>query len=242
MHDPMTVAHEIHWPRMPWQERNKYRTAILTIWHVDPERDGSDDSCGWFMRARHCDQNKLKKIASDFDFHMTRFDKFSWFKPDGSPNLSTIAIVVSMFQIAANVHFGHWSRRSRRFLRDNALQIIQFAENATDSLVDDIEERYGCNGKTQAERAKQYASVIYSWLCRSERPWWKAPRWHVHHWRFQFHPWQQLKRRWWDKCCICGKRGFKPGVSAMGDWGGNRVWHSTCGRDLSPPCSPEPTP
>ena len=43
MHDPMTVAFEI---RYPWK---KY-ASFITIWHVDPEKDGSDDSCDWFHR------------------------------------------------------------------------------------------------------------------------------------------------------------------------------------------------
>lgn len=30
MHDPMTVAFDL---------------GVVTIWHVDPEKDGSDDSC-----------------------------------------------------------------------------------------------------------------------------------------------------------------------------------------------------
>jgi hypothetical protein len=37
MHDPMTVAHELHLPIL----------GEVTIWHVDPEADGSDDSCDW---------------------------------------------------------------------------------------------------------------------------------------------------------------------------------------------------
>lgn len=47
MHDPMTVAFEI---KLPFRsEKNKYK-SLITIWHVDPEKDGSDDSCGWFIR------------------------------------------------------------------------------------------------------------------------------------------------------------------------------------------------
>lgn len=46
MHDPMTVAHEI---RYPWFERRKNggrrHRLFITIWHVDPETDGTDDSC-----------------------------------------------------------------------------------------------------------------------------------------------------------------------------------------------------
>ena len=37
MHDPKTVAHEI----------KLLGHYFITIWHVDPETDGTDDSCGW---------------------------------------------------------------------------------------------------------------------------------------------------------------------------------------------------
>lgn len=37
MYDPKTVAHEI----------KLFGKYFITIWHVDPETDGTDDSCGW---------------------------------------------------------------------------------------------------------------------------------------------------------------------------------------------------
>lgn len=57
MHDPMTVAFTIRSP-VGHDSFNgkKYYPALVTIWHHDPERDGSDDSCGWFMRGRHLSQ------------------------------------------------------------------------------------------------------------------------------------------------------------------------------------------
>lgn len=64
MHDPMTVAFEI---RRPWPKVTKrgtdlrgkrvslpfirtlgrefYFPALVTVWHVDPQKDGTDDSC-----------------------------------------------------------------------------------------------------------------------------------------------------------------------------------------------------
>lgn len=50
MHDPMTVAHEIKSPFSGKPDKfspKGRRNTLVTIWHVDPERDGSDDSCGW---------------------------------------------------------------------------------------------------------------------------------------------------------------------------------------------------
>ena len=39
MHDPMTEAF-------------RFKSLGITVWHVDPERGGDDDSCDWFGRHR----------------------------------------------------------------------------------------------------------------------------------------------------------------------------------------------
>jgi hypothetical protein len=63
MHDPMTVAFEIRYPWRHYRKRERrnafdksYRASFITIWHLDPESDGSDDSCDWFG-ARKTKQN-----------------------------------------------------------------------------------------------------------------------------------------------------------------------------------------
>jgi hypothetical protein len=68
MHDPLSVAHELRWPikRRPkndselrlygkgWRKnRCVPRQPFLVIWHRDPEKDGSDDSCDWFHRKKY---------------------------------------------------------------------------------------------------------------------------------------------------------------------------------------------
>lgn len=80
MHDPMTVAFEIHSPRgflHKWRRdhnekydhrdpRFSYLTPIITIWHDDPEADGSDDSCGYtFPRVPREAREKAEKIAAN---------------------------------------------------------------------------------------------------------------------------------------------------------------------------------
>ena len=63
MHDPMSVAFEIRYPWLAYTKAERdarknseftqtYRASFITIWHVDPERDGSDDSCDWFNHKR----------------------------------------------------------------------------------------------------------------------------------------------------------------------------------------------
>lgn len=92
MHDPMTVAHEIKypwykykpWPKectkwedIPAQSQHKhsswwkggYRETFITIWHVDPERDGSDDSCDWFGQKRrlHPQEKAIQEAMWDLE-------------------------------------------------------------------------------------------------------------------------------------------------------------------------------
>lgn len=74
MHDPMTQAFQIS---QFWRRKNKwgFRPAFITIWHVDPERGGSDDSCDWFGRkltkreqayADHLIDNEFDNLRSMF--------------------------------------------------------------------------------------------------------------------------------------------------------------------------------
>jgi hypothetical protein len=73
MHDPMKVAHEIRYPWKKWGPRRPspfrdsefsrtYRESFITIWHVDPEKRGSDDSCDWFNKNRY-----RKAFGTDFN-------------------------------------------------------------------------------------------------------------------------------------------------------------------------------
>src|SRR5712672_751672 len=123
MHDPMTVAHEIRYPwhRYPKAKRltefeKTYRESFITIWHVDPERDGSDDSCGWFQRARHGDPNVLEKIVKRFEFSWdSNYISDSTGEPvfyglfipvTGEPRMSPYSIVLDLFFHAAIVVLG----------------------------------------------------------------------------------------------------------------------------------------
>jgi hypothetical protein len=63
MHDPSSVAFEIRYPWRAYSRAHReahpkseftqtYRRSFITIWHEDPETDGSDDSCDWFGSRR----------------------------------------------------------------------------------------------------------------------------------------------------------------------------------------------
>lgn len=229
MHDPQCVAFDIYLGRKK-KKNGQYRSPFITIWHVDPEKDGTDDSCGWFLRNRHLPKELIEKVQKEFEFN---FKHNYWFNEAGYPQFSTIGTAVNMYSSAAWQLF-MWldndnptdraKRRKNRFMRKYLYQIIHFAENPTDSLHSSITMKFGVENKD--ERCRSFVSIVLGDIMRKLRPWYKHPRWHIHHWRIQFRPWQRFKRRFIDKCSICGKRGFKG--AAMGDWNGTRLWHEEC--------------
>lgn len=235
MHDPMTVAHEIKWPisfRKNSITGEKYYNPFITIWHVDPEKDGTDDSCGWFMRIRHVPKDLADKVTKDFTFE---FNHNNWFNDAGYPKFSPMGITLCMYQQAAWATFiynngGNASNKARRqydrFMRRHLHEFLSFAENPVDSLYNAITMFYGVVAKE--DRINHFATIVLSDIMRKLRPWYRHPRWHIHHWKIQFHPWQNFKRRYFLKCCKCGKRGFKS--SPMSDWDGTKLWHQECDR------------
>jgi hypothetical protein len=228
MHDPMTVAHEI---KNPFAKKDGgYRPSLITIWHVDPEKDGTDDSCGWFMRARHGDEELLKKIIREFDFN---FQHNYWFDEDKKPKFSVSAIVLNMYEVVLWNYYKHDRSKIKSFFRKHLAGILLFAENPTDSLSDTITGRWGF------EKADHYARVIYGDILRKNQKWYQHPRWHIHHWKLQFHPYRELKRRYWDKCSVCGKRGFKGSGSAHTNWSGTEIWHAECDKNNRRVVTPE---
>lgn len=179
MHDPNTqIAY------------SKY----ISLWHRDPEKHGDDDSCGWFIRSYHGDKEVLRQIVSEFAFN---FKHNYWFTEDGSCIFSTGAIAMEMYSHATWIFFNRNRKRQRKFLNKYLLEILHFAENPTDSLHRDItsEMRYRMiehdrsQVESRDERIAHFAKIIYADIMRKTRPWYKHPRWHIHHWRIKFHWW-----------------------------------------------------
>jgi len=278
MHDPMTVAFYI---KYPWKSRYKikdvyvkdsgYRDNFITIWHIDPEKDGTDDSCGWFLRSRHLDKDVLAKIVHEFEFDWdstfcpSEYDKENgcddkedytpdhrvyntgWFHPNGQPNFSVTGVTLNMFYKAAlqifeskqKVNGFRYQKKASKYMQKNLFDIMYFAENSCDSLFDGITRKFerGCNEEYTPEKRKErinsMASCIYSYIMRDLRPWYKHPRWHIHHWRIQIHPLQKILRYLFVRCCKCGKR-FGYNETPYGSWYGDKVFHSSCDDSCKP--------
>lgn len=206
MHDPLSLLFSIPF-------------TGISIWHKDPCCDGSDDSCGRFVRSRHGDPAVVEKIIKRFEFDWDRTYTsegsgtvyFSgYFCPNGDPNHSVYAIVLNLFLSAAFEMMPH--RKARRFVKENFFEILLFAENPVDSLFDGITRKYeiGCGEAHTPQRRKErihsMAHCIYGWILRETRPWWKSPTFHIHHWRVNWSFGTRLRRWWKHKCKNCGKR------------------------------------
>lgn len=61
MHDPLTVAFRISNPfRKRGYAGHEWHPPLVTIWHKDPEKRGSDDSCDWFGNHRRLNAREQK--------------------------------------------------------------------------------------------------------------------------------------------------------------------------------------
>ena len=230
MHDPMTVAFEI---RRPWPTKKDktYYPSILTIWHVDPESDGSDDSCDWFGRnltpAAKALVEEMARWEQDWPYYFTApaavtNPKYPTLRSIGPGDC--MGFVLSIFIAAA------W-RLERRELsgRDirNAIHVsVMDGDNLQRVFAD-------------PERPQDAFRFSISAYLRGRRPWYKHPRWHLHHWRVQWHFGQTLHRYLLSRCAKCG-RGFPWGYSPIGPWnspkrhwwqGEKGVMHHECSND-----------
>lgn len=247
MHDPMTMAFEIYLGKKK-KKNGKYRNPFITIWHKDPEKDGTDDSCGWFIRLRHANKEVYEKIVKEFESEWDNtytgesghVYNSGWFNPQGENILSVQAIVFNMYLYTAKIVFnpngkidpGKAWKKAYKFMNKYRAEITYFAENNRDSMRDVIVRKFerGCNVEYTPEKRKAMiehcANIIYTDVLRKTRKWYQHPRWHIKHWKIQFHPFQRIKRKYWDKCSVCGKRGFKS--APFSDWGGTKLWHQEC--------------
>lgn len=237
MYDPSTVAFDINIPLLGknnFTKRQNYYT-LITIWHQDPERTKEgycrtrgDDTCGWFNPPRlKKDDEALRKISIDqyrniCAKQVAHAEKKDYWEVCNDP---TVVDAVYwcwravkhyykprgiLWQYGADLTFAEWQA------------IFMLATNPVDNV------RFTFTQIHNAETFEELFMCVVRAVERFYRPWYKHPRWHIHHWRIVFHPWRQFYRRYFEKCCVCEKRGFPKGCGAMSDWEGTRVWHSTC--------------
>ena len=191
MHDPMTVAWEI---KRPWPVKStnnfKYYPSMVTIWHVDPERDGSDDSCGWFSPKLTKEEiEKAKKIAQ-FE-HKYLFNQI-----DENRYQSKVDSLTGVFTILQQVA---WQIFKKPLKDKHMKHVISLSSNYHDSFRDSF-----LNPVTMHDIERLWILLTRNFK-KIERPWYQHPRYHFWHFKIQIPFIQNLKRFLWGKCSECRK-------------------------------------
>lgn len=216
MHDPWTVAFEIEYPwhaHKPWpknhikwesltpaQQRNRsphwregYRESFLTIWHVDPETDGSDDSCGFSypkLTAKQRDKIKWLAWAEAQEPWLQRAHCKKISDAVLAETLARAGVLATARALNVDVSL------------DEATRIaVRLVNHGTDNIRGSLCFMPGYHSNSQDDNAhdREYcATGLFSCFARqilsSRRRWYQYPRWHFWHWKFQVHPYQKFKR------------------------------------------------
>lgn len=244
MHDPQVVAFEIKAPWFRrWANGEKYHPTLVTIWHVDPEKDGSDDSCGWsFPKLTKAQRKRIK----DWAWHEGHYPHF--LREESKEWTGSIAEVESLYRGVVMLTARCIGLRMS-FDEASAYTVERVHNGGVDGVSRNFCWLPGwhCNGKDHHEKRSDHFAGIMAGIARDllrrRRPWYRHPRWHVHHWKLQIHVTQQLKRWLFSRCASCGGR-FTYGYSPTShSWYGTGprwfrserdVHHSECaGRNVS---------
>ena len=106
MHDPYTQCWSISLPF-----GKPYEYPVLTIWHKDPEKDGTDDSCSWFMPKLNEKEQALAHSLTNNEIDNLRM----WFSDQDPHEVEwRIARIMRIYKrefkwrYPVRWHFWHW--------------------------------------------------------------------------------------------------------------------------------------
>jgi hypothetical protein len=262
MHDPLTQAFVI-----PYGCKNstigktkwRYWKPLVTIWHKDPERGGSDDSCGW---SRPKLNEKQRDIVKSLAFDESRAPYFMACceKSNDNPVLAETLLRQAFTLIAMCLR-----NRGMKRLAPSYAECCRWAAEMSANPIDNFRSslcflsgyhsnwcKEGIPNTTEQdlfwreENAATLFRSVMAYALRERRFWFQHPKWHVHHWRLQFHFAQKFKRWAFSRCCKCGGRfswGYAP---CSGSWyGSGPIWfrsevgvfHGSCDQPSSACCS-----
>lgn len=212
------------------------------IWHIDPEKPGTgnrtDDSCGWFDRTPGAYGDAVAYVLKDECFmHDVRLIlarrepmPYPFYEGISERHMTGLRLpageaMALVLMIASELELRRWwngqsgkrgahgSAFAKLFdrKRDITAEAVSLALNPTDNL-------------SREDDPVSAVRTIAACLNRRFRPWWKHPRWHVHHWKINFDLARNLRRAF-EPCATCRKPlGF--GCSPYGDDRGHH--HLAC--------------
>ena len=182
------------------------------IWHIDPEKRSegqrTDDSCGWFDRRPGgyaeavqyllTDETTMEEIARSIATRadMTHMGKYTYPRMSKAETLALCLMVARELETrrwwnGTKGAYQIWWRRTFTDVRKVDDHAIHLALNPLDNL-------------SSQEDPEGFIRTMAACLNRQFRPWWRHPRWHVHHWKINFSLLRNLKRMV-QPCATCGK-------------------------------------
>lgn len=185
------------------------------VWHIDPEKPGTgnrtDDSCGWFDRTpgEYADAVRyvLKDTEAMHEIERALATRANVTGPYGHtyprmPLSETLAVclLVSRYLELRRWWNGqdgnggaHASGAARLFTHVRTVEDVAFdlALSPLDNL-------------SSVDNPEGMVRLIAAAMNRKFRPWWRHPRWHVHHWEVKFDIVRNV-RRMFERCATCRK-------------------------------------
>ena len=180
------------------------------IWHIDPERKGTgqrpDDSCGWFDRRPGeyadavaeilQDQGEVQALRNAFNRAVHQPAGYStngWVRMTPADTLAACLMVAMRLD-----SLRHWrlSQERRIPIRSRYAATMRLATNLALNEADNLQTN---------NDPETFVRSIVAALTRRFRPWWRHPRWHVHHWQINFDLWRNLRRATVERCGTCRK-------------------------------------
>lgn len=235
MHDPHTQAFVIPY-RYRWSTLGKtpwrYWVPLFTIWHRDPERGGSDDSCGWFTPPfTEAQRDFIKQLAGD----EARDPWFQSLSAERNPNPVECEVLVRGAFLLVSMCLVNRCGARPVTLEEATRWAAEMTHNSIDNFRNSLSFKSGYHSNWykegvqnspkqdewwREEQARGFFGAVLGKILRERRPWYRHPRWHLHHWEIQNHLLQSFKRWAFTRCDKCGGR-FAWGASGVsGSWNG----------------------
>lgn len=204
MHDPNIVVCDVD---VPFTKR-----TLFTIWHRDPCSDGSDDSCG-YSRPKLTDRQRgnLRFMAGQEARHPWFLALAAKSNPDPVACEALLRgmylhVATAMGVKATLAEAAEFAARHVHCPMDNFRSSLCYQPGWHSNFAEDREDQ-------RERRAMEVFTCVGRAVLRAHRPWYRHPRWHVHHWRIQVPMLQRIRRWLFTRCEVCGKRfgwGYAP--------------------------------
>lgn len=209
------------------------------VWHIDAERPNSgqrrDDSCGWFDRRAgdyaEAVEYLLKDASTIHEINLIIARKVETLAPfyEGIserqlsyPRLPAADCLALCLMVARELETRRWWNGKKGASGSWLRKILTKRRNVDDIALDlALDPHYNLS---TPEVPESTIRLIAGALNRHFKPWWKHPRWHIHHWQIHFDLTRNI-RRMFQRCASCERRlgfGYCPTVS------GDKHYHGEC--------------